>query len=72
MNTKPTIKGGLQRGAKGTMRMASHPQGRKVLYYVVGSMFWIFFITGTGIIVGFAMYVAWIAFLVITRKKRGF
>ena len=83
---KPTIRGGLERGVKGTIRIATHPKGKKLLLTIVGSMLWIFILmpascmklneafpkTGTGFFVGFVMYVAWITFLVITRKKRGF
>ena len=80
---KPTVKGGLERGAKSTAELASSKEGRRLLLTVVGSMFWLFFLmpsscmklteafpgTGVGFFTGLAMYVAWVAFLIILKKK---
>jgi len=80
---KPTIKGGLERGAKGTKELASSKEGRRLLTFLLGSMLWFFWLmplsctklnevfprTGTGFFVAFASYVAWVAYLIIMKQK---
>lgn len=80
---KPTVKGGLERGAKGTKELASSKEGRRLLLFLFGSGFWIFYLmpvscnklnetfpgNAIGLFVGFAMYVAWVAFMIILKKK---
>jgi hypothetical protein len=80
---KPTVKRGLKRGAKGTKELASSKEGRRMLLFLFGSMFWLFYLmpvscnklnetfpgTGIGFFVGFATYVAWVAYLIIMKNK---
>ena len=80
---KPTAKGGLERGAKGTAELASSKEGRRMFLFLFGSMFWLFFLmplscmklnevlpgNAIGVFVGFAMYVAWVAFMIILKQK---